>query len=246
MNALHNFDFHDKPMRIVLVDDDPWWVAADLCALLGLSNVTNAVRRLDDDQVTLIQIKGASNGKPVNCVCESGMWMLVLRSDKAEAVELRRFLSREVLPALRKHGYYEMPGGDPPPVQASELDPSRLVAGVSVVRLAMRLYGPVAARGLWAQVGLPPVTPDSEVGPGADPFAEPLAVFLTDKVETTIQQAGEGIGLIDIDWSTRYRIGRLLAQWGWRAANRKVAKGRTARVFSRPSTTVTIVQEPAQ
>lgn len=245
MNALHNFNFDQQPIRVIEIDDEPWWVAADLCAILALANVTKAIQRLDDDQVTLTRIQGIGRG-PVNVVSESGMWMLVLRSDKAEAEELRRFLTREVLPALRKHGYYEMPGGDPPPVQASELDPSRLVAGVSVVRLAMRLYGPVAARGLWAQVGLPPVTPDSEVGPGADPFAQPLAAFLDDKVETTIQQAGEGIGLIDIDWSTRYRIGRLLAQWGWKAANRKVAKGRTARVFTRPSAAMTIVQEPVQ
>jgi hypothetical protein len=235
MNAPINFTFRDQQMRVVIIDDDPWWVANDLCAILGLGNVTMALRKLDDDQVALNLIEGIGKNGPVNCVCESGMWMLVLRSDKPEANDLRRWLTREVLPALRKHGYYQMPGYDPPPVQAIDLDPSRLVAGVSVVREARRLFGPVAARGLWVQVGLPPVIPDSEAVVDMDPLAGPLLVYLDGRAETTIQQAAEGMGIANPDWSTRYRIGRLLAQWGWNGRNRKVAKNRTARVFTRPS-----------
>lgn len=246
MSALLKFNFEETPIRIIWVGDDPWWVASDLAQALGYQQAAFMTRLLDDDEKGLQIVQTLGGPQEMTVISEGGMYNAAWTSRKPRAIRFRKWVTREVLPALRKHGYYEMPGGDPPPVQASELDPSRLVAGVSVVRLAMRLYGPVAARGLWAQVGLPPVTPDSEVGPGADPFAEPLAAFLDDKVETTIQQAGEGIGLIDIDWSTRYRIGRLLAQWGWKAANRKVAKGRTARIFSRPSSSVTIVQEPVQ
>ena len=238
MNAPMHFTFRDQQMRVLVLDDEPWWIANDLCAILGLGNVTMALRKLDDDQVALNPIEGGQgrgNRNPVNIVCESGMWMLVLRSDKPEAVDLRRWLTREVLPALRKTGRYEMPGFEPPPLQAIDLDPSRLVAGVSVVREARRLFGPIAARNLWVQVGLPPVIADSEAVVDSDPLAAPLLAYLDGRAETTIQQAAEAIGIMTPDWSTRYRIGRLLAMWGWTAANRKVAKNRTARVFSRPS-----------
>lgn len=235
MSTALTFAFQGQNMRVVMIDDEPWWVAADLCTILDLRNPTMVLKKLDDDQVTLNLIEGEMRGKPVNCVSESGMWMLVFRSDKPQAVELRRFLSREVLPSLRKTGFYEMPGFEPPPIQAMDMDPVRLAAGVSVVRLAMRLYGPMAARGLWLQVGLPPVVADSEVVFDGDPLAAPLSAWLADRAECTISQAAEGIGLGDIDWSTRFRIGKLLARWGWTAANRRVTKYRTARVFTRPA-----------
>lgn len=244
MSALLSFQFKQESVRLVMIEEEPWFVAADLCAILGLSNVTMALRRLDDDQVTLNLIEGASNGKPVNIVSESGMWMLVLRSDKPEAVELRRWLSREVLPSLRKTGRYEVPGFDPPPVQASDLDPTRLSVGVAVVREARRLFGPGAARVLWGQVGLPPVTPDSEGLNDGDPFAEPLRAYLCSRAETTIQEAAEGIGIQHPDHSTRQRLGRLMAMWGWANHTRKIGKKAT-RVYSRPASQVTIEGEIA-
>jgi hypothetical protein len=129
-------------------------------------------------------------------------------------------------------------------VQAIDLDPSRLVAGVSVVREARRLWGPAAARALWAQVGLPPCILDSEAVFDGDPIAAPLKAYLADKAETTIGQAAEGMGIDEPDWSTRQRIGRLLAMWGWTQRTRKVGK-RAARVFTRPASAVTIDQGEA-
>lgn len=244
MSALLSFQFKQESVRLVMIEEEPWFVAADLCAVLAIANVTNAMKRLDDDQVTLYQIKGASNGKPVNIVSESGMWMLVLRSDKPEAVDLRRWLSRDVLPSIRKTGRYEVPGFDPPPVQASDLDPTRLTAGVAVVREARRLFGPGAARVLWPQVGLPPVTPDSEGLNDGDPFAEPLRAYLCSRAETTIQEAAEGIGIPHPDHTTRNRLGRLLAMWGWSQRTRKVGK-KAARVYSRPASQMIIEGESA-
>lgn len=241
MYAPINFAFHDKAMRVVMIDGDPWWVAADLCAILDLRNVTQAVGRLDPIWVTLCLAEGIGKGAPVNVVSEPGMWMLVMRSDKAEAEELRRLLASEVLPSLRKYGTYSLPGFEPPPVQAMDLDPARLVAGVSVVREARRLFGPVAARGLWVQVGLPPVVADAEAEAAGDPLAVPLLAYLADRAETTIAQAAEGMGIDVPDWTTRQRIGRLLNLWGWR--NRTCKRDRRAvRVYSRPASSVTIDQ----
>lgn len=171
----------------------------------------------------------------LNIISESGMYALVLGSRKPEAKRFRKWVTSEVLPSLRRTGKYQLHNHEPPPPVALDYDPTRLSAGVSVIREARRLFGPNAARQIWTQVGLPPCVADSEAVFDGDPLAAPLKAWLDDKQECTIQQAGEGVGLHDLDWSTRYRIGKLLALWGWSAKNRKVAKGRTARVFTRPA-----------
>lgn len=71
--------------RFWRADGEPWFIAADACKALGLTNVTRALDRLDADEITLIDIQGASNGLPVNVVSESGLYSLILRSDKPQA-----------------------------------------------------------------------------------------------------------------------------------------------------------------
>ena len=75
------------------------------------------------------------------------------------------------------------------------------------------------------QAELPPVIADSDDRYSGDPLAEPLKIWLADKASTTIGEAADGMGLKDIDHSTRYRIGQLLALWGWRQRTAKVAGG---------------------
>lgn len=81
---------------------DPLFIAVDVCQALGLGQVTNALRRLDDDERTLISIKGHD----VNAVNESGLYSLVLSSRKPEAKAFKRWVTHEVLPAIRKDGGY--------------------------------------------------------------------------------------------------------------------------------------------
>jgi BRO family, N-terminal domain len=235
MTALLSYQFDEEPIRVVMIAGDPWFVANDICRVLALANSRKAVGDLDDDErgVTISDTLGGL--QEMNVVSESGMYSLIFRSRKPEARRFRKWVTSEVLPSLRKTGQYQLHDHEPPPPQAIDLDPSRLVAGVSVIREARRLFGPQAARKLWVQVGLPPVVADSEAVFDGDPLAEPIKAWLADKAECTIQQAAEGIGMTDIDYSTRYRIGKLLALWGWKAANRKVARNRTARIFTRPA-----------
>lgn len=235
MTALVSYQFDEAPVRIVMIAGDPYFVANDICAALALANPRKAVADLDDDEkgVTISDTLGGR--QEMNVVSESGMYSLIFRSRKPEAKRFRKWVTSEVLPSLRKTGKYLLHDHEPPPQVAMDLDPTRLSAGVSVIREARRLFGPNAARKLWAQVGLPPCVADSDAVYDGDPMAAPLKAWLEDRHECTIQQAGEGIGLEEIDWPTRYRIGKLLALWGWSARNRKVAKGRTARVFTRPA-----------
>ena len=67
---------------------EPWFVAADVCAVLGIGNPTDALQRLDADERTLVSIEGASNGKPVNAINESGLYSLILGSRKLTKSQL--------------------------------------------------------------------------------------------------------------------------------------------------------------
>ena len=96
-------------VRTTIIGGEPWFVAADVCRALDLGNPTRALDRLDNDERTLISIKGASNGKPVNGVNEPGLYSQVLGSRKPEAKKFKRWITHEVIPAIRKTGGYHVP-----------------------------------------------------------------------------------------------------------------------------------------
>lgn len=94
-------------VRTVTKDGEPWFVAADVCRALGLEQVTNTIRRLDDDEKALISIKGISKGNDqVSIVNEPGLYSLVLGSRKPEAKNFKRWITHDVIPAIRKTGSY--------------------------------------------------------------------------------------------------------------------------------------------
>tara|TARA_R110000868_G_scaffold32613_2_gene118693 strand:- start:257 stop:991 length:735 start_codon:yes stop_codon:yes gene_type:complete len=233
-NALISYSFDDEPVRVVMIAGDPWFVATDLAKSLGYREAFVMTRNLDDDEKGTHVVSTLGGMQEMNIVSESGMYAAIFKSRKDEAQRFRKWVTAEVLPELRRTGKYLMHDHEPPPQIATDLDVPRLQAGVAVIREARRLFGPQAARNLWVQVGLPPVIADSDDRYSGDPLAEPLKIWLADKASTTIGEAADGMGLKDIDHSTRYRIGQLLALWGWRQRTAKVASGKAARVFSRP------------
>lgn len=102
------FSFNSLDVRVVDRDGEPWFVAADVCAALSVGNPSEALKRLDADERTLISIEGASNGLPVNAVNESGLYSLILTSRKPEAKKFKKWVTSEVLPAIRKTGSYSV------------------------------------------------------------------------------------------------------------------------------------------
>lgn len=108
MNKLTIFDYEGEEIRTLLKDGEPWFVAKDVCAVLGIQNVTQAVQRLEDDEHSMFDI-GCSGGPERNMVNESGLYALILRSDKPEAKKFRKWVTQEVLPTIRKHGAYMTP-----------------------------------------------------------------------------------------------------------------------------------------
>ncbi len=105
-NALIPFQFEDQTVRALDIEGEPWFVAVDVCAALEISNPTQALSRLDADEVTLISNEG---GRPTNAVSESGLYALVLGSRKPQARPFKRWVTHEVIPAIRKTGSYNAP-----------------------------------------------------------------------------------------------------------------------------------------
>ena len=103
-NEIKKFDFKGAPLR-TLTDKagEPWFVAKDVCDILGHSNVSMALDRLDDDERSKFNL--GRQGE-TNIVNEAGLYVLVLGSRKPEAHEFQRWVTHEVLPSIRKHGGY--------------------------------------------------------------------------------------------------------------------------------------------
>lgn len=119
------FSFHNHHIRTVVIDDVIWFVATDVCAALDISNVTQAVGRLDDEERSMFNI--GRQGK-VNIINESGLYALILRSKREEARHFRKWVTSEVLPALRRTGRYEASVSSNLPLVTVSLPASRELA----------------------------------------------------------------------------------------------------------------------
>lgn len=105
MNELQIFNSEEfGEIRTVSINDEPWFVASDICKALELSNATVSVQRLDEDEKSKFNL-GLSGGD-TNCVNEYGLYSLVLASRKPEAKKFKRWITHEVIPSIRKHGGY--------------------------------------------------------------------------------------------------------------------------------------------
>lgn len=106
MTALQLFKFEHEPVRVVLVDGEPRFVARDVCTAIGLSNVSMALARLDPDEKGVNPIDTPGGQQQMTTVTESGLYSLVLRCDKKEAAKFRRWVTHKVLPEIRRTGSY--------------------------------------------------------------------------------------------------------------------------------------------
>lgn len=110
MNDLKIFEFENQNIRIRIDDvGNPWWVARDVCTLLGLGNITEAMRALDEDERGSAFLNTPGGKQEMLTVNEPGLYSLVLRSRKPEAKKFKRWIIHEVLPAIRKHSAYLTP-----------------------------------------------------------------------------------------------------------------------------------------
>jgi prophage antirepressor-like protein len=104
------FQYKQNAVRVAKIDDDgtPWFVAKDVCDVLGVSNSRASLAFLDDDEkgVTLSDTPGGQ--QELSTVNEAGLYSLILRSRKPEAKVFKRWVTHEVLPQIRKTGRYDI------------------------------------------------------------------------------------------------------------------------------------------
>jgi anti-repressor protein len=108
MNELSRvFDYQGNQVRTVVKDGEPWFVAKDVCDVLEIGDTRRAVERLDEDERSLTPLTDSlGRMQQTYIVNEPGLYSLILGSRKPEAKAFKRWITHEVIPAIRKHGMY--------------------------------------------------------------------------------------------------------------------------------------------
>lgn len=144
MNELQIFNYHDTPLRTIEKDGELWWVLKDVCGALGIVDHVSVQRRLDDDEKGVGQIlplSGKGGAQETIVVNEPGLYNVILRSDKPEAKDFKRWVTHEVLPSIRQRGAYSLPAMSPAQLIAAQaqvlVDMEKKVAAVETHTLAL-------------------------------------------------------------------------------------------------------------
>lgn len=105
-NAMQTFSFENKPIRNIMKDGEPWFVATDIADILEYRDAHNMVRMLDDDERGYSKVSTAGGEQEVTIINESGLYSCIFRSQKPEAKVFRKWITSEVIPSIRKTGAY--------------------------------------------------------------------------------------------------------------------------------------------
>ena len=109
MNKIMPFAFEDNLVRTILdKNHEPWFVAKDVCKCLDIGNSRDAVAALDEDEKGVDSIDTHGGAQEMSIISEAGLYSLILRSRKPQAKAFKRWITHEVLPALRRTGSYAM------------------------------------------------------------------------------------------------------------------------------------------
>lgn len=100
------FDYHGQEVRTVEMNGQPWFVLKDIAEVLKLTDTNKISARLEADELTRIKFVSGGQNREMLCVSESGLYNVVLRSDRPEAKPFRRWITHEVIPSIRKTGGY--------------------------------------------------------------------------------------------------------------------------------------------
>lgn len=126
MNELQIFQYNGNEVRAIQKDGEPWFVLKDVCQVLNLGSPHKVAERLDEDERNQIPVTdNLGRYQETTIINESGLYAVILRSDKPEARPFRKWVTSQVLPSIRKHGGY-IAGQE-------ELSPDQLMAQALLV-----------------------------------------------------------------------------------------------------------------
>lgn len=106
MSNIQIFNYQSNEVRTVEMGGEPWFVLKDVCNILGISKYRDTAARLDADERGSVEVDTLGGTQQVIAVNESGLYHVILRSDKPEAAPFRKWVTETVLPSIRKNGGY--------------------------------------------------------------------------------------------------------------------------------------------
>ena len=106
MSNLIEFNFNENPVRSILIDGNPFFIARDICLSLDIEDTSKAVSRLDEDEKLSRTLFVSGQNRNVTLINESGLYSLILTSRKDAAKKFKKWITSEVLPEIRKTGSY--------------------------------------------------------------------------------------------------------------------------------------------
>ena len=190
-------------VRTLYRDGEPWFVAADVCRALEISNTAMAVARLDDDEKVTISLTD-SVGRPhqTTLINEFGLYNLILGSRKPEAKQFKRWITHEVIPAIRRDGeYHALPQEETDDLPLTDTRREYLHAARSIAMASSQSLPLVRTllqrAGIDTAPALPQKTPDT--------FRAKLKVTI-ESLGLDIEDAAEIIGM-SMDLMRRYMKG---------------------------------------
>lgn len=108
MLEILNFNYESKDIRGIEINGEPYVIAKDVCDALGISDVSMALTRLEEDEKLIQKLLVSGQNREIWLVNESGLYSLILRSNKPEAKKFKKWVTSEVLPSIRKTGKYDV------------------------------------------------------------------------------------------------------------------------------------------
>lgn len=96
-------------VRCIEKDGEPWWVLKDVCSILSISNASDVSSRLDDDELGSAKSTSGGQTREMTIINESGLYNVIIRSNKPNAKAFRKWITSEVIPSIRKTGGYGVP-----------------------------------------------------------------------------------------------------------------------------------------
>ncbi|WP_294404980.1 Bro-N domain-containing protein [uncultured Ruminococcus sp.] len=107
-NEVQVWNYEGAEVRTVQIDGEPWFVLADICRELEISNSRMVSERLESDELMSAKLTSGGQRREMTIINESGLYTVILRSDKPQAKPFRKWVTSEVLPSIRKHGSYSV------------------------------------------------------------------------------------------------------------------------------------------
>ncbi len=222
MNDLIDYQFDNETVRVILIGDEPWWVAGDVAKVLGYSRAPDLVRHLDDDEKGVHILHTLGGQQEMTVISESGLFAAILKSRKAEARRFRRWVTGEVLPSIRKTGRYIL-HDEPPELPSPAIDDAdlpKLTAAVAVMREARQVWGRKEAQAIWVKLGLP--SPIAEATAEEDALAAQVQRIVKGRDRVRTIELAEAMGLT-LDTKLSLRLTAVLRLMGFTSRKRRIS-----------------------